>query len=122
MELFSLTNAELFEDLIMASDSHLNTVMGKVTRGEFGSGDVTIKINLSCADEEVEVARSGSDFEVMRYKRPVIKFSVRSNLKQSFADEDSILTEGYMVDDSNGVVRFAKVNSNQMSMLGDEYD
>ena len=58
----------------------------------------------------------------MRYKRPVIKFSVRSNLKQSFADEDSILTEGYMVDDSNGVVRFAKVNSNQMSMLGDEYD
>lgn len=122
MEILSLTNPELFEDLILASDSHLNTVMGKVARGEFEAGEVNIKISLSYALEEMQVPKTENDFEIKRYKKPVIKYTVRSNLKQSFANENSVLTEGLMMDADNKSVKIKRVDDNQISMLGEGYE
>ena len=122
MEILSLANPELFEDLILASDSHLNTVMGKVARGDFEAGDVTIKIYLSYEVEEIEVPRSTNDIEIRSYKKPVIKYAIKSNLKQSFSNESSVLTEGFMIDADEKSVKFRRVDDNQMSMLSDDYE
>lgn len=122
MEILSLANPELFEDLILASDSHLNTVMGKVARGDFEAGDVTIKIYLSYEVEEIEVPRSTNDIEIRSYKKPVIKYAIKSNLKQSFSNESSVLTEGFMIDADEKSVKFRRVDDNQISMLSDDFE
>lgn len=122
MERLSLANQELFEDLILASDSHLNTVMGKVARGDFEAGDVTIKIYLSYEIEEMQVPRSTNDIEIKTYKKPVIKYAIKSNLKQSFSNESSVLTEGFMIDADEKSVKLRRVDDNQMSMLSDDYE
>lgn len=122
MEKLSLANPELFDDLILASDSHLNTVMGKVARGDFEAGDVTIKITLSYEVQEIQVPRSTNDIEIKQYKKPVIKYAIKSNLKQSFSNESSVLTEGYMIDADDNNVKLKRVDDNQISMLGDEYE
>lgn len=122
MENLSLANPELFDELILASDSHLNTVMGKVARDQFESGEVTIKISLSYAIEEIQVPKADNDFEIKRYKKPIIKYTVKSNLRQSFSNENSVLTEGYMIDADDQHVKLKRVNDNQISMLGDNYE
>mgnify|MGYP006908184614 CR=1 FL=1 len=122
MENLSLANPELFDELILASDSHLNTVMGKVARDQFESGEVTIKISLSYAIEEIQVPKADNDFEIKRYKKPIIKYTVKSNLRQSFSNENSVLTEGYMIDADDQHVKLKRVDDNQISMLGDDYE
>lgn len=122
MENLSLANPELFDELILASDSHLNTVMGKVARDQFESGEVTIKISLSYAIEEIQVPKADNDFEIKRYKKPIIKYTVKSNLRQSFSNESSVLTEGYMIDADDKHVKLKRVDDNQISMLGDSYE
>lgn len=122
MEKLSLANPELFDDLILASDSHLNTVMGKVVRDQFESGDVTIKISLSYDIEEIQIPKADNDFEIKKYKKPVIKYTVKSNLKQSFSNENSVLTEGLMIDADDKDIKLKRVEDNQISMLGDSYE
>lgn len=122
MENLSLANPELFDDLILASDSHLNTVMGKVVRDQFESGDVTIKISLSYDIEEIQIPKADNDFEIKKYKKPVIKYTVKSNLKQSFSNESSVLTEGLMIDADDKNIKLKRVEDNQISMLGDSYE
>lgn len=122
MEKLSLANPELFDDLILASDSHLNTVMGKVVRDQFESGDVTIKISLSYDIEEIQIPKADDDFEIKKYKKPVIKYTVKSNLKQSFSNENSVLTEGLMIDADDKDIKLKRVDDNQISMLGDSYE
>lgn len=122
MEKLSLANPELFDDLILASDSHLNTVMGKVVRDQFESGDVTIKISLSYDIEEIQIPKADNDFEIKKYKKPVIKYTVKSNLKQSFSNENSVLTEGLMIDVDDKDIKLKRVEDNQISMLGDSYE
>lgn len=121
MERLSLTNADLFEDLILASDSHMNTVMAKVAKGDFASGEITIKINLSYAMEEVNVPRAGDDFEIKRYKRPIIKYAIKSSLKQSFSNDASVPTDNYMVDIDGNTLKLRKIDESQLSMLGEDY-
>lgn len=119
MEKLSLTNSELFNDLIFGVDNHMDTVMGKVVRGDFASGEVTVKIKLACEYEEVKVPRAGSDFEIKKYKKPVIKYSIKSNLKQSFSNENSVFTDNYMVDARDNSVMLKRMDEDQLSMLGD---
>ena len=119
MEKLSLTNPELFNDLIFGVDNHMSTVMGKVVRGDFASGEVTVKIKLACEYEEVKVPRAGNDFEIKKYKKPVIKYSIKSNLKQSFSNENSVFTDNYMVDARDNSVMLKRMDESQLSMLGD---
>lgn len=119
MEKLSLTNPELFNDLVFAVDKHMSTVMGKVVRGDFASGDVTVKIKLACEYEEVKVPRAGNDFEIKKYKKPVIKYSIKSNLKQSFSNENSVFTDNYMVEAKDNSVMIKRMDEYQLSMLGD---
>jgi len=122
MENLSLANSELFDDLILASDSHLNTVMGKVVRDQFESGEVTIKISLAYDIEEIQIPKADNDFEIKKYKKPVIKYTVKSNLRQSFSNESSVLTEGLMIDADDKNIKLKRVDDNQISMLGDSYE
>lgn len=122
MEKLSLTNPELFNDLIFGVDNHMSTVMGKVVRGDFASGEVSVKIKLACEYEEVKVPRAGNDFEIKKYKKPVIKYSIKSNLKQSFSNENSVFTDNYMVDARDNSVMLKRMDDNQLSMLGDSDD
>lgn len=122
MEKLSLANPELFDDLILASDSHLNTVMGKVVRDQFESGDVTIKISLSYDIEEIQIPKADNDFEIKKYKKPVIKYTVKSNLRQSFSNESSVLTEGLMIDTDDKNIKLKRVDDNQISMLSDDFE
>lgn len=122
MEKLSLTNPELFNDLIFGVDNHMSTVMGKVVRGDFASGEVTVKIKLACEYEEVKVPRAGNDFEIKKYKKPVIKYSIKSNLKQSFSNENSVFTDNYMVDARDNSVMLKRMDESQLSMLGDSDD
>ncbi|WP_240308885.1 hypothetical protein [Anaerococcus marasmi] len=119
MEKLSLKNPELFNDLIFGVDNHMSTVMGKVVRGDFESGEVTVKIKLACEYEEVKIPRAGSDFEIKKYKKPVIKYSIKSNLKQSFSNENSVVTDNYMVDAKDNSVMLKRMDEDQLSMLGD---
>ena len=50
MERFSILNPNLFEEFLATCDSHLNAVMIKILKGEFGSGDIDIKISLSAVE------------------------------------------------------------------------
>lgn len=122
MEKLSLTNPELFNDLIFGVDNHMSTVMKKVVRGDFASGEVTVKIKLACEYEEVKVPRAGNDFEIKKYKKPVIKYSIKSNLKQSFSNENSVFTDNYMVDARDNSVMLKRMDESQLSMLGDSDD
>lgn len=119
MEKLSLTNPELFNDLIFGVDNHMSTVMGKVVRGDFASGEVTVKIKLACEYEEVKVPRAGSDFEIKNYKKPIIKYSIKSNLKQSFSNDASAPTDNYMIDATDNSVMLKRMDEDQLSMLGD---
>lgn len=121
MERLSLTNADLFEGLILASDSHMNTVMAKVAKGDFASGEVTIKINLSYVMEEVNLPKEGDDFEIKRYKRPLINYAIKSSLKQSFSNEARVPTDNYMVDIDGNTLKLKKIDDAQLSMLGEDY-
>ena len=122
MEKLSLTNPELFNDLIFGVDNHMSTVMGKVVKGDFASGEVSVKIKLACEYEEVKVPRAGNDFEIKKYKKPVIKYSIKSNLKQSFSNENSVFTDNYMVDARDNSVILKRMDDSQLSMLGDSDD
>ncbi|EEI82968.1 hypothetical protein HMPREF0077_0973 [Anaerococcus tetradius ATCC 35098] len=122
MERLSLTNADLFEDLILASDSHMNTVMVKVAKGDFASGEVNIRINFSYEVEEVNIPKAGDDFEIRRYKRPIIKYAIKSSLKQSFSNDASVPTDNYMVDIDDNALRLKRIDEDQLSMFGDDYD
>lgn len=122
MEKLSLLNPDLFEDLIIATDRHMNTVMAKIAKGDFASGEVTIKVNFSYEMEEVNVPRAGNDFEIKRYKRPIIKYGIKSNLKQSFSNDASVPTDNYMIDINDNMLRIKKIDDNQLSMLGDSDD
>lgn len=119
MEKLSLTNPELFNDLIFGVDNHMSTVMKKVVRGDFASGEVTVKIKLACEYEEVKVPRAGSDFEIKKYKKPIIKYSIKSNLKQSFSNDASAPTDNYMVDTVGNGLLLKRMDEDQLSMLGD---
>lgn len=121
MERLSLTNADLFEGLILASDSHMNTVMAKVAKGDFESGEVTIKINLSYVMEKVNLPKEGDDFEIKRYKRPLINYAIKSSLKQSFSNDASVPTDNYMVDIDGNTLKLKKIYDAQLSMLGEDY-
>lgn len=121
MEKLSLTNAELFNDLIFGVDDHMSTVMRKVVRGDFASGEVSVKIKLACEYEEVKVPRAGNDFEFKNYKKPVIKYSIKSSLKQSFSNDASVPTDNYMVDIDDNALRLKRIDEGQLSMLGDDY-
>lgn len=119
MEKLSLTNPELFNDLIFGVDNHMSTVMKKVVRGDFASGEVTVKIKLACEYEEVKVPRAGSDFEIKDYKKPVIKYSIKSNLKQSFSNDASVRTDNFMIDTVGNALMLKRMDEDQLSMLGD---
>lgn len=121
MEILSISNANLFEDLIMMSDTHLQTVMKKIAKGDFEGGEVNIKINLSANNEVTQIPVSVDDYVVKEYKQPVISFSVRSTLKQSFSDEAKSNTEGLMVSLEDNRLRLQKVDDGQMSLLKDNY-
>lgn len=121
MEILSISNANLFEDLIMMSDTHLQTVMKKIAKGDFEGGEVNIKINLSANNEVTQIPVSVDDYVVKEYKQPVISFSVRSTLKQSFSDEAKSNTEGLMVSLEDNRLRLQKVDDGQISLLKDDY-
>ncbi|MDY3007302.1 hypothetical protein HV819_07655 [Anaerococcus sp. AGMB00486] len=117
MERFSILNPNLFEELLATCDSHLNAVMVKILNGEFGSGDINIKISLSVINDEMKIPREGDDFEIRPFVKPVIDFNVKSSLKKSFSDKGASDTDNIVIELSDKCIRIGKIDDGQMDFL-----
>ena len=47
---------------------------------------------------------------------------MKSNLRQSFSNESSVLTEGLMIDTDDKNIKLKRVDDNQISMLSDDFE
>lgn len=117
MERFSILNPNLFEEFLATCDSHLNAVMVKILKGEFGSGDINIKISLSAINDEVKIPREGDDFEIRTFVKPVIDFNVKSSLKKSFSDKGASDTDNMVIELSDKCIKIGKIDDGQMDFL-----
>lgn len=117
MERFSILNPNLFEEFLATCDSHLNAVMVKILKGEFGSGDINIKISLSAINDEVKIPREGDDFEIRTFVKPVIDFNVKSSLKKSFSDKGASDTDNMVIELSDKCIKISKLDDGQMDFL-----
>lgn len=117
MKRLTLKDEYLFGDAVEAIDSHLKTVLLKCVRGEFESGTVTVKFNLSVSNEEKEVPAGIDDFVIKKYKKPNIKYSVSSNLKQSFKNDSSIPTDDLIIEFDGASILIDEVKDNQINMF-----
>lgn len=117
MERFSILNPNLFEEFLATCDSHLNAVMVKILKGEFGSGDIDIKISLSAINDEVKIPREGNDFEIRPFVKPIINFSVKSNLKKSFSDKGASDTDNMAIELSDKFIKIGKIDDGQLDFF-----
>lgn len=113
MERFSILNPNLFEEFLATCDSHLNAVMVKILKGEFGSGDIDIKISLSVVEDEIKIPREGNDFEIKAFVKPIINFNVKSSLKKSFLIRASD-TDNMVIELSDKYIKIGKIDDGQM--------
>lgn len=117
MERFSILNPNLFKEFLATCDSHLNAVMVKILKGEFGSGDIDIKISLSAINDEIKIPREGSDFEIKPFLKPIIDFKVKSSLKKSFLDKGASDTDNVVIELSDKCIKIGKIDDGQMDFL-----
>lgn len=117
MERFSILNPNLFEEFLATCDSHLNAVMVKILKGEFGSGDIDIKISLSAINDEIKIPREGSDFEIRPFVKPISDFKVKSSLKKSFSDKGASDTDNVVIELSDKCIKIGKIDDGQMDFF-----
>lgn len=117
MERFSILNPNLFGEFLATCDSHLNVVMVKILKGEFGSGDIDIKISLSAIKDEIKIPREGNDFEIKPFVKPIINFSVKSNFKKSFSDKGASDTDNMAIELTDKCIKIGKIDDGQLDFF-----
>lgn len=117
MLMLSIEDKNIFGDLVFQVDSKLYEVMTEIAAGNFEAGQITLKINVSGADKELEIPRSVDDFEIKLFKRPIIDYKVESTLKKTDSTSDYAITEDLAIDIENDKLRISKVDDGQISLF-----
>lgn len=115
--MLSINDKEIFGDLTFKVDAKLYKVMSEIAAGNFGSGQVTLKIGVRGEMDELEIPRENGDFELKDFIRPVIDYKVESTLKKTDSISDSALTDNMAIDVEDGKLNIRKVNDGQVSMF-----
>ena len=117
MRMFSIEDKEIFGDLVFMVDSKLYEVMTEIAAGNFGSGQVTLKIGVKGQIDELEIPRENGDFELKDFIRPMIDYKVDSTLKKTDSSSDCAITDNMAIDVEDGKLNIRKVNDGQVSMF-----
>ena len=115
--MLSIQDKEIFGDLVFMVDSKLYEVMTEIAAGNFGAGQVTLKIGISGKKDELEIPREDGDFELKDFIRPRIDYKVESTLKKTDSSSDFALTDNMAIDVEDGKLNIRKVNDGQVSMF-----
>ena len=117
MRMLSIQDDEIFGELVFMVDSKLYEVMTEIAAGNFGSGQVTLKIGVRGEMDELEIPRENGDFELKNFIRPVIDYKVGSTLKKTDSSSYSALTDNMAIDIEDDKLRISKVDDGQVSMF-----
>ena len=117
MRMLSIQDKEIFGDLVFMVDSKLYEVMTEIAEGNFGSGQVTLKIGVKGEIDELEIPKENGDFELKDFIRPMIDYKVESTLKKTDSSSDCALTDHMAMDVGDGKLRISKVDDGQVSMF-----
>ena len=115
--MLSINDREVFGDLTFKVDAKLYAVMSEIAAGNFGSGQVTLKIGVRGEMDELEIPRENGDFELKEFIRPVIDYKVESTLKKTDSVSDFALTADLAIDVDDDKLRISKVDDGQVSFL-----
>lgn len=117
MRMLSIQDKEIFGELVFIVDSKLYEVMTEIAAGNFGSGQVTLKIGIKGEIDELEIPREDGDFELKDFIRPRIDYKVESTLKKTDSSSDYALTDHMAMDVEDGKLRISKVDDGQVSLF-----
>ena len=117
MRMLSIQDKEVFGDLVFMVDYKLYEVMTEIAAGNFGAGQVTLKIGISGQKDELEIPREDGDFEIKDFIRPRIDYKVESTLKKTDSSSDYALTDHMAMDVEDGKLRISKVDDGQVSLF-----
>jgi hypothetical protein len=117
MRMLSIQDKEIFGDLVFMVDSKLYEVMTEIAAGNFGAGQVTLKISVRGREDELEIPRENGDFEIKDFIRPKIDYKVESTLKKTDSSSDYALTDHMAMDVEDGKLRISKVDDGQVSLF-----
>lgn len=115
--MLSIQDKEIFGDLVYMVDSKLYEVMKEIAAGNFGSGQMTLKISIRGEKDELEIPREDGDFEIKDFIRPSIDYKVESSLKKTESSSDFALTDNLAMDIEDDFLRISKVDDGQVSMF-----
>lgn len=117
MRMLSINDKEIFGDLTFKVDAKLYKVMSEIAAGNFGSGQVTLKIGVRGKMAELKIPKADGDFEVRDFVKPVIDYKVESTLKKTDSVSDFALTDDLAIDVDDNKLRISKVDDGQVSFL-----
>lgn len=115
--MLSIEDKKIFGDLVFMVDSKLYEVMTEIAAGNFGAGQVTLKLDVKVRYEELKVPRDDGDYEFKSYKKPVIDYKVESTLKRKDSSSMSAVTDNLAMDVDDDKLRISKVDDGQVSFL-----
>lgn len=115
--MLSIEDKEVFGDLVFMVDTKLYEVMTEIAAGNFGAGQVTLKIGVKGQIDELEIPREDGDFELKDFIRPMIDYKVESTLKKTDSSSDFALTDNMAIDIEDDKLRISKVDDGQVSMF-----
>ena len=117
MRMLSIQDKEIFGDLVFMVDTKLYEVMTEIAAGNFGAGQVTLKIGVKGQIDELEIPREDGDFELKDFIRPMIDYKVESTLKKTDSSSDFALTDNMAIDIEDDKLRISKIDDGQVSMF-----
>ena len=115
--MLSIQDKEIFGDLVFMVDTKLYEVMTEIAAGNFGAGQVTLKIGVKGQIDELEIPREDGDFELKDFIRPMIDYKVESTLKKTDSSSDFALTDNMAIDIEDDKLRISKIDDGQVSMF-----
>ena len=111
-------DSDMFLELRNSIDTELINILDNVSNGDFESGEINIKIDVSMIQETVEqMDKNSKEVITTEYVRPNIKNSVKSTLKKTRDVKHKIDSKGKELVKYNGRYEMQDFVNPQLDMF-----